>query len=482
MTMNIDTLPEVPGADRVFGHLRALRTDRLRFFEAAREVGPLAQLRLLGRRFLALNSPQAAYELLVEHGKATRKSPGLRLLLTHLGGEGLFMSEGELWRRQRRLMAPLFQPANLDRYAQVMTQAADAAASRWADGPVDLAAEMTRVTMAIVGNTLFGSEAFDGASDIAHAITEVLDWVNDNVASPALVGQVTVLELTERFRGGLDRLPQGMRARVDTALRTPFLVPNAFSPRLSAAKATLDTRLLALISERRKNPVARDDLLSRLLAAHDADGASMSDEQLRDESVTLFVAGHETTANALSWCFALLARHPEVRARLQAEVDALGGRAPGFHDVMRVPLAVRVFKEALRLYPPLTLLVRQAMEDFTITGVHIPKKQILFVPTWSLHRNPEVWPEPERFDPDRFLPEREAGRHRAAWLPFGLGQRVCIGNHFAMLEGPLVLTRLLQLVDFELDPTHTIAPDDFATLRPRGGVWARVRRKASAAA
>jgi hypothetical protein len=183
------------------------------------------------------------------------------------------------------------------------------------------------------------------------------------------VGQVTVLELAERFRGGLDRLPQGMRARVDTALRTPFLVPNAFSPRLSAAKATLDTRLLALISERRKNPVARDDLLSRLLAAHDADGASMSDEQLRDESVTLFVAGHETTANALSWCFALLARHPEVRARLQAEVDALGGRAPGFHDVMRVPLAVRVFKEALRLYPPLTLLVRQAMEDFTITGV-----------------------------------------------------------------------------------------------------------------
>jgi cytochrome P450 len=387
------------------------------------------------------------------------------------------MSEGDLWRRQRRLMAPLFQPANLSRYAQVMTQAADTAAARWTDGPIDLADEMTRVTMGIVGSTLFGSEAFDGASDISHAITELLDWVNESSASTALVAQVTLLELSKRLGGALKRLPGGLKDRVDHALQTPFLIPNAFSPRLRAAKATLDTRLLALIAERRKNPVERDDLLSRLLAAQDADGSSMTDQQLRDESVTLFVAGHETTANALAWTFSLLAKHPQVRARLQAEVDALGGQTPGFHDVLKVPLAVRVFKEALRLYPPLTVLVRQATEAFTITGVDIPQGQILIVPTWSLHRNPEVWPNPEAFDPDRFLPEREAGRHRAAWLPFGLGPRVCIGNHFAMMEGPLVLTRLLQLVDFELDATRTVEPDDFATLRPRGGVWAKARRK-----
>jgi cytochrome P450 len=474
--MHVDALPHVPDGGALFGHAQALRSDRLRLFESARRAGPLTQMRLLGRSFVVLNTPQAAYELLVEQGKATRKSPGLRLLLSHLGGEGLFMSEGELWRRQRRLMAPLFQPANLSRYAQVMTQAADTAAARWPDGPVDLAAEMTRVTMGIVGSTLFGSEAFDGASDISHAITELLDWVNDNSASTALVAQVSLLELSQRPWAA--RLPKGLKDRVDQALHTPFLVPNAFSPKLRAAKAALDTRLLALITERRKNPVERDDLLSRLLAAQDADGSSMSDQQLRDESVTLFVAGHETTANALAWSFSLLAKHPEVRARLQAEVDALGGQAPGFHDVLKVPLAVRVFKEALRLYPPLTVLVRQALEDFTITGVDIPKGQILFVPTWSLHRNPDVWPEPDAFDPDRFLPEREAGRHRAAWLPFGLGPRVCIGNHFAMMEGPLVLTRLLQVVDFELDATRTVAPDDFATLRPRGGVWARVRRRA----
>lgn len=476
--MHANTLPHVPDGGGLFGHAQALRSDRLRLFETARRTGPMTQMKLLGRTFVVLNTPETASALLVEHGKATRKSPGLRLLLSHLGGEGLFMSEGDLWRRQRRLMAPLFQPANLSRYAQVMTEAAQSAAARWPDGPVELAAEMTRITMDIVGSTLFGSEAFDGASDISHAITDVLDWVNESSASTALVAQVTLLELSERLSGRMGAFPKGLRDRVDHAIHTPFLVPNAFSPKLRAAKHILDTRLLELISERRKNPVERDDLLSRLLAAQDADGSSMTDQQLRDESATLFVAGHETTANALAWSFYLLARHPEVRARLQAEVDALGGKAPDFHDVLRVPLAVRVFKEALRLYPPLTVLVRQATEPITITGVDIPQGQILFVPTWSLHRNPEVWPEPEAFDPDRFLPEREAGRHRAAWLPFGLGPRVCIGNHFAMMEGPLVLTRLLQLVDLELDATRTVAPDDFATLRPRGGVWARSRPRA----
>lgn len=477
--MHADNLPLIPGARGPLGHAGALRRDRLKLFEQAHHTGPMSRLVLMGRNLVVINSPQGALELLVDHGKTTRKSPALRLLLSHLGGEGLFMSEGDLWRRQRRLMAPLFQPANIARYEQVMTATTDLVARRWANGSsIDLAAEMTHVTMGVVGSTLFGAESFDGASDIGAAITVLLDWVNDNAASTGVLMQLAL-------QRGLDSmtpmLPAGVRERLGEALKSPLLVPKAFSKPLREAKATVDSRLLALIAERRKNPVDRDDLLSRLLAAQDADGSTMSDQQLRDESVTLFVAGHETTANALAWSLHLLSRHPEIRARLQAEVDSLGGKVPAFADLARVPMAARVFKEALRLYPPLTILVRQALEDLVIGGVEVPKGRVIFVPTWSLHRDPTSWPDPEKFDPDRFLPEREAERHRGAWLPFGLGPRVCIGNHFAMMEGPLVMTRLLQLVDFEFSQQGVIEPDDFATLRPRGGVWAKVGHRGARA-
>lgn len=477
--MHADALPHVPFGDPVFGHVRALRARRLELFEAALAQGPLSQMALMGRRFVVAASPQAASELLVDHAKVSRKSPGLRMLLGHLAGDGLFMSEGELWRRQRRLMAPLFQPAIIGRYAQVMTDTAADVAGRWSDGQrVDLAHEMTRVTMEIVARTLFGADAADQTSELGQAITALLDWVNNNASNPMLVAHVAALELSERVLPGLP-LPEGWRAGVRRALSVPSLLPGTFSSSIRNARAVVETRLDALIAERRARPVDRDDLLSRLLKAQDEDGASMSDQQVRDEAATLFVAGHETTANALSWSLHLLAQNPDVHARLLAEVDALGGRTPGFEDVMRVPLAIRVFKEALRLYPPLTILVRQVLEEVTLEGVTVPAGRIVFVPVWALHRSASVWKDPLRFDPDRFLPEREQGRHRAAWLPFGIGPRVCIGNHFALLEGPLVLVRLLQLVEFHAEP-RDVEPDDFATLRPRGGVWARAVHRARA--
>ncbi len=473
----VDSLPEVPGRRRFSGHSEALQHHRLRLFEQAQAAGPLTRMDLFGRRFLVANTPELAQELLVEHAKHTRKSPGLKLLLSHLAGEGLFMSEGELWRRQRRLMAPLFQPANLSRYAQVMTDTALEVVDGWKDRQaLDLAHEMTRITMFIVGRTLFGAQAFTEDDEVAQAITVLLGWVNDNIAARQLVTNVVLQESVERLLPKLP-LPAALKAAVDKKAHTPFLIPGADSPAMVNAKATIERRLGQLIAERRAHPTGRDDLLTRLLAAQDEDGTVMTDQQLRDESATLFVAGHETTANALAWSLKLLARNPSWQDKLQAEVDGLGGRPPTFQDVARMPVVQRVFKEAMRLFPPVTLLVRQALEPITLGDVAVPKRSIVFVPIWSLHRHPSVWPDPDRFDPDRFTPEAEAQRHRAAWLPFGTGPRVCIGNHFALLEGPLVLATIFQKVRVEVtDPS--LDTDEFATLRPRGGVQAVVRRAA----
>lgn len=473
---SIDLLPEVPGRQRFSGHAGALARQRLQLFERAQATGPLTRMDLYGRRFLVANTPELAHELLVDHAKVTRKSPGLKLLLSHLAGEGLFMSEGDLWRRQRRLMAPLFQPANLGRYAQVMTDTAREVVDGWRDGQrLDLAHEMTRITMFVVGRTLFGAQAFDEDDEVAEAITVLLGWVNDNIAARELVTNIVLLEAAERLLPKLP-LPAGLKQALDRRAHTPFLIPGADSPAMLHAKGVLERRLGQLIAERRAHPTQRDDLLTRLLAAQDEDGTVMSDRQLRDEAATLFVAGHETTANALGWSLKLLARNPAWQEKLQAEVDALGGQPPTFQDVARMPVVQRVFKEAMRLFPPVTLLVRQALEPITLGDVAVPARSIIFVPVWSLHRHPGSWPDPERFDPDRFSPEQESQRHRAAWLPFGIGPRVCIGNHFALLEGPLVLATIFQRVRVQVtDPG--LETDEFATLRPKGGVQAVVRRR-----
>jgi cytochrome P450 len=233
-----------------------------------------------------------------------------------------------------------------------------------------------------------------------------------------------------------------------------------------------------MIEERREQTISPRDLLTRLLLARDAESQGgpqgMSDKQVRDESLTLFVAGHETTATALAWCFYLLAKHPEARARVQAEADAFGPEGPTQPEPQRLAYTTRVFKEALRLYPPIVLLPRRALAPVEVGGVLLPKNTVVFVCPLSVHFHPQVWPDPYRFDPDRFLPEAEAARAKTAWLPFGVGPRVCIGNHFALLEGPIVLATLMRRARFEIDSRREIVPGRFATLRPEGGVPATV--------
>jgi cytochrome P450 len=247
-----------------------------------------------------------------------------------------------------------------------------------------------------------------------------------------------------------------------------------------AAIARLDRTVYRMIEERRGDGADRGDFLSMLLLAQEeGGGGGMTDRQVRDEAMNIFLAGHETTANALTWAFYLLAQHPAARERLEREVDAaLGGRTPALTDVGALPFSLAVFKEAMRLYPPAYVVARRALRDVTLRGHAIAKNDLCIVNIVGMHRRADLFPEPSRFDPDRFLPENEKRLAKDAYLPFGGGQRVCIGNHFALLEGQLALAALAQRVRFDLLPgANRVETEPLITLRPKGGVPMRVTRR-----
>ncbi|MCC6646292.1 MAG: cytochrome P450 [Polyangiaceae bacterium] len=470
-------LPLAPGANR-FGHLRAFDEDRIGTMRAlARMSAPLVRARFLHREVYVANSVETTHELLVERARSFEKSPGIRILLRDLAGEGLFTSEGELWRRQRRLMAPLFHADRLDEYTRAMRFEANRALDRVPAGArVDLAREMTRITMGVVASTLFGTDTAADADALGEALTVALGFTGDALASPWLSLQIMLVELAETAR---DRGPARLRAlgeRGAARLREPVLLPGARAPEFRRAIASLDRHVQGFIETRRAQGLARGDLLTKLLGARDPDGAAegMSDRQIRDEAKTLFVAGHETTATALTWALYLLARHPEARARVQAEADAFDERPDAAHDPSTLVYTTRVFKEALRLYPPLVMIARRALEPVVLGGVALPARAIVFASPYALHFREELFARPEEFDPERFTPEAEAARHKSAWIPFGVGPRVCIGNHFALLEGPIVLATWMKRATLDVELGRPIEPDRFATLRPKGEVWARV--------
>lgn len=473
---SLDSIPLVPRTS-VFGHIARFRDDRLGLLRDVGRTGPISRLNFLHRTVVFLSSPETVHEGFVEKAKSFEKSPGLRLILRELAGEGLFTSEGSLWRRQRKLMSPLFHPAQLAGYAASMNQETHRVLDRWKDGErVDLAHEMMRVTMGVVGRTLFGTGSFD-EDDLGQALTVALGWADQRSASRGLIAQMTVLEACE---AAMERAPAPLAAlarRLRAQLEEPHLLPGRRDPELARAIARVDVTMQRLIDERRRaGDHARADLLTRLLAARDDDGASMDDRQLRDEATTLFVAGHETTATALSWAFYLLSKNPEAMARAQAEADSFGPEGPTVYDPERLAYSTKVFKEALRLYPPVLVLARRAKEDVVLGGRPIPRRTLVFVSPYAVHMREDLWPDPDRFDPERFDKEQEAARPKAAYLPFGLGPRVCIGNHFALMEGPIVLATVLRNVRVEVDAPRPIEPDLVATLRPKGGVPAIVRR------
>lgn len=469
------SIADIPLLGSGLEQLRAMRADRLgqldRLGHGPMDAGRVA---FVFGDVVMVNSPELLHDVLVTKAKSFEKSPILRMALYPLAGDGLFTSEGELWKTQRRLMAPMFQHQAIARWADDMTACAARAAHDWRDGAtVDVARETTRITMAVAGRTLFGEDMFSEADALGAALTTALEWTGTEASHLWLVAQA-------RMRIGLrllaDRMPPPVADRLRRAadrLHAPILRPGKKTRELRAALDVLEARVARMIADRRRHPAGRHDLLSLLLDARDDDGRAMSERQVRDEVLTLFVAGHETTATALAWALMLLGQHPDVYAKVRAEVDAVG-RIPRFEDLPRLALSTRVFKEALRLYPPAYIFGRIAVAPVEIGDYFVPKGTIVLVSPYSIHRRSDIWPDPTRFDPDRFLPENEAKRHKSAYIPFSAGPRTCIGNHFALMEGPLVLATILHHADLSLvDPRGTV-PEPLATLRPKGGIDMRV--------
>jgi cytochrome P450 len=443
-----DTLParEVPGP-RGLRLLRALlesRRDPLASFQAQlREHGDAVRFKV-GRQTLVLfNHPEHVAHVLQRNAKAYKKSPNYRELALVLG-EGLLNSEGKLWQRQRRLTQPMFHRQQVARIVPLVTRLTGEMLDGWRrrdpDERFDLHAEMMRLTLRIVGHALFSADLSAEAGDLGRALSTVLPVV---------------------------------QKRTESLVNLPLWVPLPAHVRFRRAMRALDGIVHELIESRQRGGEdLPQDLLTILLQARDPEtGEGMSPRQVRDEVMTFLLAGHETTANALSWTFYLLARSPEQDRLLRAEIDeVLGGRVPGLEDLPRLDRTRRVLQESMRLYPPAWLMEREALEDDVVGGYRVPRGTLLMLCPYTMHRNASLWDEPERFDPDRFLPERVAGRPRCAYFPFGSGQRQCIGEAFAMLEMELVVPMVLQAARLEPVPGHPVVPDAGVTLRPRHGI------------
>jgi cytochrome P450 len=436
----------------LFGCLRAFRRDQLNFLrDIWRTHGDYVRIPTLpGFDVYLLADPAAIEHVLVKNHKNYRKPEFLTGPVRLLLGNGLFNSEGDFWLRQRRLSQPAFLRGAIVRLAAPMTSATDALIRTWETAPdgrtLDLVSEMMRLVLNIAGVTLFGADVGPDADALGAAQRDIF----------ALV-----------------------RHRMDNPLSAPLWLPTRLNRAYNRGKRLLDGVVLRVIESRRRGGPAANDLLGLLLAARDEEsGTGMTDQQLRDEVLTLLFAGHDTTASALSWAWHLLARHPEVQENLHDEVAAhLVGRTPTAEDLPHLPLATAVFEEALRLYPPAPGLARRAVEADEIQGYPIPAKAILMPSQWVTHRHPAYWEEPDQFRPERFLPGRAGDRPKFAYFPFGGGPRGCIGNTFALIEGALVLAALTQRFHFRPADDHEVEPDTTFVLRPKGAVNLIVRKR-----
>jgi cytochrome P450 len=435
-----------PRGHLLLGSLPDAQRDPIQLFMSAfRDYGDVVRFRFGPMVAHLVSSPAGVNHVLAEnnknYGKQTRGYKNLRYVL----GNGLLTSEGELWKRQRRIAQPAFHRQRIGSFAQAMVRASeDAAAGLEArrGQVVDVAAEMVRLTLRIVGETLLGHDPSDAADQVGSALAFLLHTAN---------------------------------LRTSRILDLPPFLPTAKNMRFRRALATLDGVVLGMIAERRKNPGDRGDLLSMLMEARDAEtGEAMDDRQLRDEAMTIFLAGHETTANALTWSRLHVSRYPAALRELRAELaQVLGGRSPTLEDLPRLRFTRMVLEESLRLYPPAWIIGRSATEADEIGGYLIPARSIVFVSPYVVHRHPRLWEDPEGFDPQRFSAEKTLPK--GAYFPFGGGPRLCIGNTFAMMEAQLVLATLLQRVRLELEPGHPVALEPSITLRPRHGMRMAVR-------
>ena len=431
---------------RAFGQIRG---NPLGYLERTwREHGDVVQFPIPRPPSYLVNDPEGVRRVLVDQARSYGKSTIQYRALSLVTGEGLLTSDGDVWRRQRRMVQPAFHHETLAQLTSHVERASASVLSDWeraGDGAiVDIDAAMMHSTLEVVGHALFGSDLSDDAAALAEATLDALDVVI---------------------------------ARARVPITPPPWLPTPANRRLDAANRVLDNAVRRMLADRRHSPSATHDMLDMLTAVRDDAGIGLSAEEIRNQMVTFIVAGHETVASALTWAWALLAAHPQEQELLHDELAAIVRDAPlSIDDYSRLTRTRAVFDEALRLYPPAWLITRRSLADVKLGGRDVPAGSLVIMSPWLLHRHPSLWNSPEEFRPSRFIDE---GIDRSAFLPFGAGPRMCIGRDFAYVEGVLMLARLASAFTVSLpDGSGVPATEPLVTIRPAGGLRLQVTRRA----
>lgn len=437
------TMIDVPGGLPLFGHAGVFKKNPLQTIsDWWRRHGDAVRFRLGPKTLHLFSHPDLADEILVHQSDRfvkvydPRRPVGLALVL----GNGLVTSSGEVWKRHRRIIQPVFHRSRMAAMAERMAQVGEQRLTTWADRagqPVDIAAEMMLLALDVISHTMFTTSVAQHIDQISHALRVSLKYAFDSFHNP---------------------------------LHPPRWLPTARNREFRQVTQFMDGLVYGLLAERRRSGKKHGDLLDLLLEARDEEtGAGLSDQELRDEALTIFAAGHETTANALAWTWYLLATHPEARRRFHEEVDrVLQGRTPNADDLPHLHYTRALFEESLRLFPPAPAIQRKAAVATAVCGLELPAGAVVLIGAYNLHRHPSFWNNPEQFLPERWL-DGERPAARCAYLPFGAGPRACVGVHFAAIEGPLLLALIGRHFDLQL-AQETVEPELMVTLRPKGGI------------
>lgn len=435
------------------GALKELKSDPLRFYTGNRaDYGDYVRVKTIpGFDFYTLTYPTAIEHVLQTHQKNYHKPDVFLKPTILLFGNGIFTSEGDFWIKQRRLSQPAFHRDHIGAMASTIVQCVEKMLSSWDTKPdgcrIDLQHELVRLTLSVAGRTLFSADLTDHADDVGCAVRDSFEVLNHKMQTYPFV--------------------------------FPLWVPTSDNKQFKHSKGILDSVITRIISTRRSDSEMHQDLLGLLMAAKDEEsGLGMSDEQLKDEVLTLLVAGHDTVAASLAWTWILLSQNPKVRSQLHDELKSvLDGRSPELADSACLVYTRMIFDEALRLFPPAWGQPRQSIEEDVIDGYFLPKNAFVSLNQYTTHRHPEFWERPEEFDPERFTPDKIKSRPKFSYFPFGGGARVCIGQNLALLEAQLAIATIAQRYQIDLLPGQNIVPDPTFTLIPKGVVAATITRR-----
>jgi len=442
------TLVDVPGAVPLLGHLGVFKKRPLESLTSWwREHGDALRFRLGPKTLYLFSHPDLAEEILIKQSDRfvkvydPQRPTGLALVL----GNGLVTSSGDVWKRHRRIIQPIFHRSRMAAMADCMAQVGEQRIAAWdrhAGGTVDIAGEMMQLALEVISQTMFSTSMTQHIDRISHALRVSIKYAFDSFSNPLML---------------------------------PLWIPTARNREFHSVMQFMDGLMYGLMAERRRTGTSHSDLLDLLLQARDEEtGEGLSDQELRDEALTIFAAGHETTANALAWTWYLLATHPEAKARFHEEVDrVLQGRPPRADDLQHLPYTKAIFEESLRLYPPAPAVQRKAATHSTVGEISLPEGAFVLVGTANLHRHPDFWTNPEQFLPERWLNAQQP-QSRYAYMPFGAGPRACVGIHFASVEGPLLLALIARRYDLQL-AQGPVEPELMVTLRPKGGLRMTLR-------